>query len=35
MSSNPTQIVHQLRQDFQELIEFVTNAVIGHFVCSE
>lgn len=25
MSSNPTQIVHQLRQDFQELIEFVTN----------
>ena len=25
MSSNPTQIVHQLRQDFQKLIEFVTN----------
>jgi hypothetical protein len=26
MSSNPTQIVHQLKQDFQALIEFVTNA---------
>ena len=25
MSSNPTEIVHQLHQDFQELIEYVTN----------
>ena len=26
MSSNPIQIVHQLHRDFQELIEYVTNA---------
>ncbi len=26
MSSNPTQIVHQLKHDLQELIEFVTDA---------
>lgn len=26
MSSNPTQIVHELKHDFHELIEFVTNA---------
>lgn len=25
MSSNPTEIVHQLQQEFQELIEYVTN----------
>jgi hypothetical protein len=26
MSSNPVQIVHQLHRDFQELVEYVTNA---------
>jgi hypothetical protein len=26
MSFNPTEIVHQLKQDFQELIGFVTHA---------
>jgi len=26
MSSNSIQIIHQLHHDFQELVEFVTNA---------